>query len=98
MVLVDFSLNFAKIRKNILILLRQDECIFKQFLVNKKAWSVNKNFYIQPKDDGTGIMVSAFQSHVFGFGIDLSAEDYDKVNKERRGKEYLDKIAVHKQF
>ena len=56
----------------------QDECIFKPFLVNKKAWNRNGKFCIQSKDDGVGIMVSAFQSREFGFGMEILDEDFLK--------------------
>eukprot|EP00957_Ditylum_brightwellii_P172113 13103624-Ditylum_brightwellii.AAC.1 len=35
----------------------QDECIFKQYLMHKKAWQTKDGWFrIRPKDDGNGVM------------------------------------------
>jgi hypothetical protein len=77
--------------KKILLAIGQDECIFKQFLMMKKAWQ-NKNgrFRLRPKDDGRGIMVSAFQCREFGFGFPFFLVYKDKINAFRDGKSYVD--------
>ena len=56
--------------KPVLISFGQDEVIFKQFLLNKKCW-YNKDgqFKCRPKDDGSGIMWSEYQSREYGFGF-----------------------------
>jgi hypothetical protein len=41
-----------------------------------------------PKDEGLGVMISAFVSREFGFGYCLSPQDLQKVNSEREGKHY----------
>ena len=46
--------------RKICISFGQDECIFKQYLIYRKACIINIKFRISPKDDGEGIMVSAF--------------------------------------
>jgi hypothetical protein len=51
---------------------------------------------LDPKGDGQGVMLRAFQSGEFGFGFDLSKEEVDEVNFTRRGKEYKDKDAAKK--
>ena len=57
--------------KKVLISIGQDECIFKQFLVLKKAWMLKSGrFHVRPKDDGS-MMISAFQSREFSFGFPL---------------------------
>ena len=44
---------------------------------------------IIPKDESNGLMISAFQSHEFGFGMTLTPEELEKVNKFRREKRPL---------
>jgi hypothetical protein len=39
-------------------------------------------------------MISAFVSREFGFGMVLSAEDLQKVNEHRQGKDYSDGLAA----
>ena len=77
--------------KKVLLVFGQDECIFKQFLLNNKAWQTKDGrFTCRPKDDGSGLMVSAFQGRSHGFGF----PDFEKlkhaVNKYRKGKHYFD--------
>jgi hypothetical protein len=81
--------------RKILICLGQDECIFKQYLLHRKAWqSKSGHFCIRPKDDGSGVMVSAFQSREFGFGFPDFEKVKDEVNCYRKGKTYIDKDAA----
>ena len=48
-----------------------------------------------PKSEGEGLMVSAFQSRAFGFGLPyLDEEELEMVNEHRRGKKYADKDAA----
>jgi hypothetical protein len=47
-----------------------------------------------PKDEGLGVMISAFVSREFGFGMILLAEDLQKVNEFRQGKQYSDVLAA----
>jgi hypothetical protein len=49
---------------------------------------------IIPKDEGLGVMVSGIVSRTFGFGLKLSHEDLQKVNKYRENKEYSDALAA----
>ena len=49
------------------------------------------------KDEGLGIMISAFQSREFGFGYRaLSPAELNEINKRRVGKSYLDVDAARK--
>ena len=60
-----------------------DESIYKQFLILLKTWigpDGEKN--IAPKDDGLGVMISAFQSREFGFGVVVSEEQLKEVNEK----------------
>jgi len=81
-----------------LICFGQDECIFKQFFTfTPKAWTApDGQKSMIPKDEGLGVMISAFVSREFGFGFYISLEDLEKVNKEREGKKYSDEDAAKK--
>jgi hypothetical protein len=48
-----------------------------------------------PKTDGEGIMISAFQSRLLGFGKTLTCEELEKINKNRVGKTYRDEAAAN---
>jgi hypothetical protein len=80
-----------------LICFGQDECIFKQFTFTPKAWTApDGQKSMIPKDEGLGVMISAFVSREFGFGFAISLEDLEKVNKKREGKKYSDEDAAKK--
>ena len=67
----------------------QDKVIFKQFLLNKKCW-YNKEgqFKCRPKDDGSGIMCSEYQSREYGFGFSEFQKWKQAVNTYRKGNSY----------
>ena len=78
-----------------LLMFGQDECIFKQFSFTKKSWrGSDDKVPLIPKDDGIGIMISAFASREFGYGFDISMEQMTEINNFRNGKEYSDKVAA----
>jgi len=53
-----------------LIMIGQDECIFKQHLTTRSQWHLpDGTSKINPKTDGDGLMLSSFQSRDFGFGL-----------------------------
>ena len=80
-----------------LICFGQDECIFKQFTFTPKAWTApDGQKSMIPKDEGLGVMISAFVSREFGFGYYLSLDDLEKVNKKREGAKYSDEEAAKK--
>jgi hypothetical protein len=80
-----------------LICFGQDECIFKQYTFTPKAWTAPDGTKpMIPKDDGLGVMISAFVSREFGFGFFISVEDLAKVNKARENKQYSDGEAARK--
>jgi hypothetical protein len=57
------------------------ECIFWQFIFTGMAWiGVKGELPIIRKDEGFGIMVSAFQSREFGFGLKFTLEDLKVIN------------------
>ena len=69
-----------------LIIIGQDEIIFKQYIFNNKSWTLlDGTREMLPKDEGTGIMVSAMVSRALGFGSGISKEQLDIVNSKRRG-------------
>ncbi len=74
-----------------LIILGHDEAIMKQYLLTNKHWTgPNGEKAISPKDEGLGIMISAFQSRELGFGMKITEEDLARINRYREGKEYID--------
>ena len=81
-----------------IVILGHDECIFKQYQFTNKSWVSDKGTTcIIPKDEGIGIMISAFQCREFGFSHrDFTEEELGKINDNRRNKRYLDPDAVKK--
>ena len=78
-----------------LISLGHDECIFKQYPTPTKQWyGPNGETFLRPKDDGLGVMASAFQSREFGFGLDVTEADLGEVNRRRHGVRYRDTQAA----
>ena len=72
-----------------------DECIFKQFILTGKSWKgPNGETAVVPKDDGAGVMIRAFQSHEFGFGLHLTNEQLKEANKFHEGKFHSDADAA----
>jgi hypothetical protein len=75
----------------------QDECIFKQYFINGKTWYMQDGTKpLLSKDEGQGLMVSAFTSHDLGFGLNISLSQLDEINIKMRekGKRYLDESAA----
>jgi hypothetical protein len=80
------------------MIIGQDECIFKQYTLVKKSWSDPDGMRaLLPKDDGRGLMISSFVCRELGYGWDLNEEQMQKVNEQRmRGdrKQYMDETAA----
>lgn len=78
-----------------LMIIGQDESVFKQYSFGSKCWiGPDGEMKLLPKSDGYSRMVSAFVSRDFGFGLQLSKQELDKVNERRLGKtwgQYLSK-------
>jgi hypothetical protein len=67
----------------------------KQYCFTTKTWMApSGQEAIVPKDEGMGVMISAFVSREFGFGINLTQEQLQKVNQARRGMKYSDEVAA----
>ncbi len=79
------SLSIHKdINEKPLLAFGHDECIFWQFILTGQARvGVKGELPIIPKDEGFGIMVSAFQSREFGLGFELTIDDLKVVNEYR---------------
>jgi hypothetical protein len=74
--------------KRPLVVFGQDECIVKQYRFTQKGWKgPNGKQALIPKDDGLGVMISAFVSREFGFGFELTTEQLQEVNAKRFGEE-----------
>lgn len=67
-----------------LIIISQDEAIFKQYLFRVKRWQIGKTRAAMPKDDGAGVMISGFQSREFGFGLEMSVDDLRTSSRPSR--------------
>jgi hypothetical protein len=73
----------------------QDEAVMKQCCFTTKAWTApSGQKAIAPKDEGMGVMISAFVSREFGFGLKLSQDQIQKVNLARRGTKCSDDAAA----
>jgi hypothetical protein len=78
-----------------LILFGQDECVFSQYLMGSRQWvGPSGERALLPKNEGMGLMVSAFQSREFGFGFEITAEQLAAINLSRRGQKYVDEEAA----
>ena len=78
-----------------LILIGQDECIFKQYLFSNAQWCLpDGQRAIIPKDEGQGIMISAFVSREFGYGHDLTTSQLAEINNYRKNRNYIDEDAA----
>ncbi len=66
-----------------LIIFGQDEFIFSQFSFNSTQWvGPSGERLLLPKNDGIGVMVSAFQSREFGWGMDITDEEMVRINEK----------------
>ena len=55
-----------------LIIFGHDESIFKNYHMTKSAWvAPDGTTVLVPKDDGQGLMIPAYQSRDFGFGMEI---------------------------
>jgi hypothetical protein len=76
-------------------LLGQDESIYRQFIFSKNGWVGAKGEKIlRPKDEGHGLMLSAFVSRLWSFFDILSDQVlpdnvYAKVNARRKNQHYV---------
>ena len=77
-----------------LVIIRQDECIYKQFSFRSKCWvGPGGEVPLMTKSDGQGLMVSVFVCRELGFGLELSSQ-LEKVNNYRKYQKYCDEKAA----
>jgi hypothetical protein len=62
----------------------------------QKLEAPNGAVVLIPKDDGQGVMISAFQSREFWFGLQLNQQQLALVNAYRNNKDYCDEKVVIK--
>ena len=73
----------------------QDEAIFKMYLFNPKMWKgPNGQRPLLPKDEGLGIMLSAFVCREYGLIHEITDDLLQRVNATRAGKKYYDEEAA----
>ena len=78
-----------------LIIFGQDESIFNQFSFGSSQWvGPSGERSILPKSAGMGVMVSAFQSREFGWGLEIDDDQLDLINARRDGNDYFDAAAA----
>ena len=83
-----------------LIMIGQDECIFKQYTMHNRQWKLpDGTQQILPKDDGAGVMISSFVSRDYGYGLDVSDSVLNEMNERRKDECYVDvdaaKVVYH---
>ena len=67
-----------------IMILGQDECIFKQYPFSKGFWThLDGTKQLIPKEEGQGHMLLCFCSHKLGFGFHLSYSIIDEINIQR---------------
>ena len=81
--------------KKKIMMLGQDEAIMRRNLFSLFSWTLPDGAKaLLPKDEGQGIMVSAFTSREIGFGFSVPPECLDEINKIRDGTHYSDRQAA----
>ena len=62
------------------ILVNDEEC-FHQFLIGTKQWMLSsEKIGLLPKTEGTQIIISVFQSRIYGWGYDVDDDRLSKIN------------------
>ena len=94
----DFG-GFVSFRKPIdakpLISLGHDEATLKQCVFSPKSWTTpDGEKGLTSKDEGCGVMDSAFSMQELGFALKLNSQKLDRVNAYRSRKKYFDEEAV----
>jgi hypothetical protein len=68
--------------------------VFSQFSFIGMQWvGPSRKRSILPTNDGMGVMVSAFQSREFGWGMKISDEQMARINQRQIQQDYFDKVA-----
>ena len=81
-----------------LLMIGQDECVFKQYSFSKKCWKgPGGEFKLLPKTDGCSKMISGFVSRDFGLGLTVTATELTMIYERRSSPhwgEYLSEQAA----
>ena len=78
-----------------LISIGHDEVILKQYIFSPKSWTTpDGEKGLIPKDEGCGVMASAFSMRELGFALKITPSDLARVNTYRSGKKYFDEEAA----
>ena len=81
------------------MILVQDEVIMKQFIFTLLSWTLpDGSKPLIPKDEGMGLMISAFTCRELGFAHTVPSDIMEKVNKKRMGEMYSDEKAANVLF
>ena len=81
--------------KKQVMIIGQDEAIMKKNLFSMNAWSLPDGTRpLIPKDEGIGIMISAFTCRELGFGYTVPDDILERVNTVRLGQKYSDEKAA----
>ena len=84
----DLAFDFPFCMKPVM-LIGQDESSIDSNLANNGTWVDNEGKgSIRPKGRGHGMMISAFVSREFGFGLGLTEEELVAVNRHRNNDAY----------
>ena len=83
-------LNIKKV-----MIIGQDEVIMKQFIFSLLAWTLpDGSRPLIPKDEGMGLMISAFTCRELGFAYTIPPDVLVKVNSKRSREKYSDEKAA----
>ena len=97
----DHALFFNFSVRNPLLIFGQDEAIFKQFIMTLKIWLGRGGKQpLRPKDEGIGLMASAFKGRALGFAMKMIEQQLTMVNEFRKTQRpsYMDKSAALKVY
>jgi hypothetical protein len=80
-----------------IIFIGQDECVFSQYSFSSKTWKGPKGeSKLVPKSEGESLMISGFQSRVFGLGLgrEITNDEHQQINARRNLPEYNEYLSA----
>lgn len=66
-----------------ILVLGQDECIFRANQAGSRCWAVHGETIMRKKEPGVGVMVSSFVDTIRGHGLPITDDELAEVNKRR---------------
>ena len=85
--------------KKKIMMFGQDEAIMKQKSFTLLSWTLpDRSKPLMPKDEGQGIMISAFTSREIGFGCPLTESELKEINEKRQNNHYSDREAAEELY